>query len=143
MTKTSSGELNRSLESPKASTSNLSDSFGSPKSTDSKKSSSDTKNRRKRKPKKVSLSANEGNEIEPMEIETNLPIIPVISNPALNLVVNSSSRTDSDECETIDKIAKMVSNITSEQANIPINVAPPEDQQEKLLNDVSIFKSYN
>ncbi|KAG5681384.1 hypothetical protein PVAND_010826 [Polypedilum vanderplanki] len=84
-----------------------SDNLCSPKSTDSKKSPSDSTNRRKRKPKKVSnVESNQSDiDLEAAEISQN--------NPAINALILKETKTDSDDCETIDKIAQMVSNFTS------------------------------
>lgn len=112
----------------------------STESRDSKKSSTETspaKNRRKRKPivtKKVlsaDLSLSE-NDIETQffDVESNLPA---------NVIKGEEVRknNESDECETIDKIAQMVSNITSNaQPNVPSTDAAEKEQPNP--NDVLI-----
>jgi hypothetical protein len=120
--------------SSQTSSTQLSDSFGSPKSTDSKRSpTSDTsaKNRRKRKPKKVSQSDCEQINNIHEDVEENLPAANVL-NPALN-ALRKDSKADSDDCETIDKIAKMVSKITSGEAQ---SMTQPVSENNDIINQV-------
>lgn len=107
--------------------SGASDSFNkSSESLDSKKSSETStpvKNRRKRKPnvtKKVSTSDVSFSDID---IEASL---------IQNVITCEVKRNDneSDDCETIDKIAQMVSNITS--TDVQASVAAPAGEEEKL-----------
>lgn len=88
----------------------------SPKSNESDLSSQHAKNRRKKKPKKVEPTVG----INFLETATDSsPASPL--NLDLSLSVANETKFDSDGCETIDKIAMMVSNIT--QSALPLNLS--------------------
>lgn len=113
-------------------------------SRDSKKTSTEStpvKNRRKRKPnvtKKVSaveLSLSENDmELQCFDVESDLPA----SEVKCEQVTKSN---ESDDCETIDKIAQMVSNITSNvQPTVQLipSIDDPEQQpkpSDELIED--------
>lgn len=105
------------------------------KSTESveSKKSSDTagstpgKSRRKRKPnvtKKVSTTNLPEHDLETGDIESEL---------IANVITSELKPAESDECETIDKIAQMVSSITSNENPTPVAEASNVIQQK--VND--------
>ncbi|KAL7037170.1 hypothetical protein ACKWTF_009100 [Chironomus riparius] len=108
----------------------------SPKSGgDNKKSPGDTnKNRRKRKPKKVSTSLNDTSlsDNEPMDIDMELTN--KVSSGSIISINSEVSKPESD-CETIEKIAKMVSNITNEEKPIE-SETNTQEQQDNIINEV-------
>lgn len=110
----------------------------SPKSGgDNRKSPGDgsgSKNRRKRKPKKVSTSLNDTSlsDNEPMDIDMELTN--KVSGQSTISINSEISKPESD-CETIEKIAKMVSNITNEENPIPTE-SNDQEQQNNVLNEV-------
>lgn len=65
--------------------------------------------------------------------------LPTKISPLENIAAIKDTKIDSDECETIDKIAKMVSNITSVTATvIPAESSDTNQQQQNLINEVGI-----
>lgn len=60
-------------------------------------------------------------------------------NPILNVIASKDMKTDSDDCETIDKIAQMVSNFTSSPPPPP---AQQMAQQLPSINEVIIMISF-
>ncbi|XP_070494756.1 uncharacterized protein CG5098 [Chironomus tepperi] len=135
LTKTSSSDLipaSQPSQTPPSST------HCSPKSGgDNIKSPSDgsgSKNRRKRKPKKVSTSLMDTSisDNEPMDID--LELTNKVSSESVISVNSEVSKPESD-CETIEKIAKMVSNITNEEKPAEADKST-EEQEDNVINDV-------
>lgn len=123
----------------------------SSKSSDSVKTSPEqhAKNRRKKKPTKVSTTTTtktaEGALNTSSDFNSDFSSSPITTPPAVNsqvsTLVNNDAmeKFDSDGCETIDKIAQMVSSIT--QSTLPAKpaLAPhpfPPPIQEPSINDV-------
>lgn len=111
----------------------------SPKSSsDTRKSLSESPNKsskRKRKPKKVSgqqieASDNEGGDL--MQVDHELLEKP--SNESI-VMINSEQQKSESDCETIEKIAKMVSNITDVSDE---SLKPAETSSQEVLKQVII-----
>lgn len=111
----------------------------STESRDSKKSpaesASPVKNRRKRKPnvtKKVSAAEIIFSENDTEGLNVDIPVIDIKTNVISSEEVRKS--TESDDCETIDKIAQMVSNITSNSdQTLPLNESDSKLQNDELI----------
>lgn len=121
--------------------------LASSKSSDSKSSPEQhAKNRRKKKPTKVSTSKTaEGLLNTSSDFNSDFSSSPITTTPPavnsqVSLLIPSDSieKFDSDGCETIDKIAQMVSSIT--QSTLLVKAAIdhpfPPPIQEPSLNDV-------
>ncbi|CRK99104.1 CLUMA_CG012047, isoform A [Clunio marinus] len=107
-------------------------------------STTPTKSRRKRKPnvtKKVSSNEMSASEND-LEVIPNIPSIPNIDiekNLLTNVISGSPPKNpESDECETIDKIAQMVSSITSNN----VNVVPSADKANDELIENQLAKMF-
>jgi len=111
----------------------------SPKSGgDNRKSPGDvngSKNRRKRKPKKVSTSLIDTVSISDNEaMDIDVELTNKVSAESIISINSEISKPESD-CETIEKIAKMVSNITNEEKPTG-SENNAQAQQENIINDV-------